>query len=85
MDRMKRKRPWNGKKARATVDTEMKDRGYVTIASAAEILGVSVGTLYNQRSQGKIPEEALFKHRGGGMYISVDWARDQAALPGDAA
>ena len=81
----KKKGAWNGKQARAVADVEMKKRGYATMLAAAGILGVSVGTLYNQRSQGKIPEEALFKHRSGGMYISEDWAKDQASLPGDAA
>lgn len=60
------------RKAKRKLDLEMKKIGFVTFAQAATRAKVHTHYMYNLRSQGRIPDEAM-KRQGAFVYLSVDW------------
>lgn len=65
--------------ARLAQATAMEKQGFETMGSAAARANVVVQHLYNLKSQGKIPTEALVRDRGA-VYVSIDWVNETFGL-----
>lgn len=68
--------------SRERVARAMLEKGYVTMAQAADIMGIAYITMKLKHSSGKIPAEAVFKHpRTLGIFILKTWVDSQTDAP----
>ena len=74
---------WAGAESWARMDAELESRGYVSLQKAADIMGLTLGSVRQMKHHGKIPVEAIYKHpRSQKIYIARAWVDTQVALPG---